>query len=123
MRHSHRGTKLARLTLSPLLLLLVYAAAAASATASTVRGRLDRVDGYGRHYPASYIAVTLYNPQIGRSSPVYTDPQGMYYIPNVPHRPYVLEVWWSRDPNQPPMQFNVLINNEPYQDIAPIIVR
>jgi hypothetical protein len=123
MKESHRRAKVARVTLNVFVLLLVYAAALGSASASTVRGRLERIDGYGRHYPAPYIAVTLKNPRTGRSSPVYTDPEGMYYIRNVPHQPYVLEVWSSRDPHQPPLLFNVFVNNEPYQDIAPIIVR
>lgn len=101
------------------LLLLCCTAAALPSQAGTVRGRLFRV-AYGRQYPAAYVAVTLVNPQMGRSRPAYTDTSGMYYLLNVPPGVYQLEIWWSREPNQAPYRFNISVNTGPYTDIAPI---
>ncbi len=104
-----------------LLAIACSAAAASPAQAGTVRGQLYRVV-YGRSYPASYVAVTLFNGRVGRSSPAYSDAQGMYYLLNAPPGQYVLEVWWSRDPRVAPMTFNIVVNNTPFTDIAPIRV-
>lgn len=101
------------------ILLLLCCAAAAPCQAGTVRGRLFRVV-YNRQYPAPYVAVTLVNPQMGRSSPAYTDTSGMYYLINVPPGYYQLEIWWSRNPNYPPYRYNISVSNNPYTDIAPI---
>lgn len=100
-------------------LLLCGMCAARPAQAGTVRGRLFRV-AYGRQYPAPYVAVTLVNPQMGRSKPAYTGTDGMYYLFNVPPGVYQLEIWWSRDPSQAPYRYNISVNAGPYTDIAPI---
>lgn len=105
-----------------IVLLLVCAAFTASASAATVRGKLDRVDGNGRHYPAPYIAVTVNSQQRGRSAPAHTDASGMYYIYNIPRGHYTLEIWVDRDPRHPPTVYNISVNSEPYSDIAPIVV-
>lgn len=102
-----------------LLLFLLGFAGALPAQAGTVRGQVFRVV-YGRRYPAPYIAVTVVNPTMGRSSAAYTDANGMYYLFNVPPGYYTLEVWWSRDPSQAPYRYNIVVNNSPYTDIAPI---
>lgn len=102
-----------------LFLLLFGVAGTLRAQNVTVRGRLYRV-AYGRQYPVPYIAVTVINPAMGRSSPSYTDANGMYYLFNVPQGYYTLEVWWSRDPRQAPFRYNIVVNNFPYTDIAPI---
>jgi len=111
-----------RMATATVVLFLVYAFVPATVGAATVRGRLDRVDGYGRHYPAQYIAVTLRSPQGARSAPTYSNAQGMYSLGNVAHGTWVLEVWWSRNPNQPPRTYTIVVNTEPYSDVAPIIV-
>lgn len=99
------------------LLLLLVVTEATTAAAAVVRGRLDRVDQNGRRRPAVGIAVTVYNPTVGRSSAATTGADGMYYIYNVPPGSYYLEVWVSR----PPMVFQIYVS-EPYTDIAPIVV-
>lgn len=103
-------------------LLLLGMAGALPAQAATVRGQLYRLV-YNTRYPAPYIAVTLVNPTMGRSSPAYTDTNGMYYLFNVPPGSYTLEIWWSRDPSQPPLRYNIIVNNNPYTDIAPIMIQ
>jgi hypothetical protein len=72
------------------LVLLIFSA---FTYAGTVRGRLDRRDGYGRIYPAVYVPITLYNERLGRSAPAYSGTDGMYYIYNVPPGTYYLEIW------------------------------
>lgn len=121
MRTSRTSGMLLRGCRRAVAVLLVWAATVLAASAATVRGRLDRVDGYGRHYPATNVAVTLSNATGWRSSPVYTDQTGMYYLNNVPMGVHNLEIWWSRDPNQKPMVFQVTVNRDP-TDVAPIVV-
>lgn len=120
MRPSPVAQRLARLALSVFVWFLFCVAVVSSANAATVRGRLDRLDGYGRHYPAPYITVTVSNQQTKRTA--HTDVQGMYYIPNVPPGKYTLEIWRSRDPKQRPMVFSIVVYNRPYSDVAPIVV-
>jgi|GEM_PF-1866076 hypothetical protein len=105
--------KLAGLTFVLLIL-------SASTYASTVRGRLDRRDGYGRLYPAVYVPVTLYNDGNGRSAPAYTGPDGMYYLYNVPPGTYSLEIWAY--PNQRPIVYTIYVYNQPLTDIAAILI-
>lgn len=100
-------------------LLFLCCATAAPSQAGTVRGRLFRMV-YGRPYPAPYVAVTLFNQQMGRSRPAYTDTSGMYYLFNVPPGVYQLEIWWSRNPNDLPYRYTISVSNNPYTDIAPI---
>jgi hypothetical protein len=107
-------------SLKILLLSLVVFIATASVYAGTVRGRLDRRDAYGRVYPAAYVVVTLYNQQIGRSSPVYSGNDGMYYLYNVPPGPYLLEIWIY--PNQEPLRYGIQVYDQPLTDIAPILL-
>lgn len=87
---------------------------AALVSASTVRGRLVRSNGY----PATGVAVTVVNQQIGRSSPAYAGPDGMYYLYNVPAGYYYLEVWVN--PSSPIVyQIQVL---DPLTDVVQIVV-
>jgi hypothetical protein len=88
----------------------------APAKAALLRGRLERVDQYGNHYPAPGITVTVYNANLGRSAPVVTDGAGMYYL-NIPAGGYVLEIWVSN----PPRVYQITVF-EPNTDIPPIIV-
>lgn len=99
-------------------LTLVLLILSAFTYAGTVRGRLDRRDGYGRTYPAVYVAVTLYNERLGRSAPAYSGTDGMYYIYNVPPGTYYLEIWPY--PNQRPIVYTIYVSNQPVTDIAPI---
>jgi Carboxypeptidase regulatory-like domain len=71
--------------------------AAIDARAVTVRGRVERQTSYGQ-VAAGAVKVTLNSTASGRSSPAYTDPQGYYYIYNVPAGTYTLEVWSGPTP-------------------------
>jgi len=93
----------------------------ASAQGATVRGRLDRKDGNGRLYPATYVSVTLNSRSTGRSSPAYTGADGMYYLYNVPPGDYQLEVWAY--PGRRPLTFNIRVHDRPYTDILPILIQ
>lgn len=121
MKTSRTGGMLWRVGRRAAIVLLVWTATCLAASAATVRGRLDRVDGYGRHYPATNVAVTLKNTQGARSSPVYADRQGMFYFYNVPMGTHYLEIWWSKNPNQKPKVFQVIVKRDP-TDVAPIVV-
>lgn len=88
--------------------------------AQNVRGRLDGYGPYGL-YPAQRVAVTLFSPTFGRTTPAYSDYQGMYYIYNVPPGQHVLEVWANE---AQPLTFNIFVNpNQLVTDITPIRVR
>lgn len=88
--------------------------------AQDVRGRLDGVGPYGA-YPVPRIAVTLFTPNYGRTRPVYSDYQGMYYIYNIPPGQHTLEIWVY---DQKPMKFRIFVNpNKRLTDIAPIRIK
>ncbi|MFZ0321685.1 MAG: carboxypeptidase-like regulatory domain-containing protein [Candidatus Sulfotelmatobacter sp.] len=89
------------------------------ATAANVRGRLDRVLPNGARYPATGVAVTVYNQTLGRSNPSTAGLDGLYYINNIPAGSYYLEVW--ANPGGQPMVFPIQVF-EPYVDIPPIVV-
>jgi hypothetical protein len=89
-----------------------------SVAASTVRGRLFRVFN-GGSYPVQGIGVTVFNPRLGRSTPSYSGPDGMYYLYNIPGGAYTLEIWTT--PNEP-MTFQITVYEIPFTDIAPIQV-
>jgi hypothetical protein len=108
------------LAVSCALLLFGALLSPTSAEAAIVRGRLIRVASNGAQFPAVGIAVTLYAPNIGRSSPSYTDGIGMYYL-TARAGNYTLEVWVSRDPRVSPAVYQILIQ-EPNTDIPQIVV-
>lgn len=83
-----------------------------TANAATVRGRLVHANGY----PAAGVAVTVVNQQVGRSSPAYAGPDGMYYLYNIPPGYYYLEVWTY--PGAPPQVYQIQVF-EPYTDLPP----
>ncbi|HZI48474.1 MAG TPA: carboxypeptidase-like regulatory domain-containing protein [Pyrinomonadaceae bacterium] len=85
--------------------------------AGTVRGRVDRRDGYGRISPAVYVPITLYQEGKGRSAPAYTGKDGMYYLYNVQPGTYSLEIWVS--PNRP-IVYTIYVSDQSLTDIAPI---
>jgi len=93
-------------------------AVATSVSAQTVRGRLNRQGPAGLS-PAPYVKVTLYAPNIGRSSPIYTGIDGMYYFYNVPPGDYILEIWGYGDR---PITYSIRVPNELYIDISPIVI-
>jgi hypothetical protein len=70
-------------------------------------------------YPGAGVAATVFNPQVGRSSPAYAGPDGMYYIYIVPPGAYNLEVWIY--PGGAPILYQIQVV-EPYTDIPPITV-
>jgi len=91
--------------------------AAGGLDAATLRGRLFAIGPAGA-FPVGGIAVTVSRPNMGRSFPSYSGMDGMFYL-NISPGPYVLEVWYSRDPRVPPMVFQILVT-EPLTDIPPI---
>jgi hypothetical protein len=99
-------------------LLLLLLAVNITATAATVRGRLDRVVR-GRRSPAIGIPITLSGGRGGRSSPVYSNQSGMYYLQNVPAGTYNLEIWTSRNPRARPTTYVIRVS-EPLTDIPAI---
>ena len=101
-----------------LLLVVTLLVVTISAYAQTVRGRLDRQGPSGLR-PAPYVRVTLYTPDIGRSSRVYTGTNGMYYFYNVPLGNYTLEIWGYGDN---PITYSIQVYNQPYTDIQPIVI-
>lgn len=101
------------------LLVIVLFVLSASTYAATVRGRLDRRDGYGRIYPAVYVRVTLRSDRLGRSGPAYSGTDGMYYFYNVPPGTYYLEIWPYPNQQQP-IVYVIYVNDQPLTDIAPI---
>ena len=110
-----------RMNIVLLMSLLLVFVGTTSAQAATVRGRLDRRDGQGRSYPATYVSVTLNSPSMGRSSPAYTGADGMYYLYNVPPGDYYLEIWAY--PGRPPITFNIRVYDRAYMDINPILIQ
>lgn len=86
--------------------------------AAAVRGQLIRIAQNGARIPVAGVAVTVISPNIGRSTPSYTDGNGMYYL-GIPAGYYTLEVWISRDPRVPPMTYSIAVA-EPNTDIPPI---
>ena len=102
--------------------LLLFSGTAFAQGGATVRGRLVRRDAHGRVYPAAYIAVTLNNEKMGRSSPAYTDADGMYYLYRVPPGEYRLEIWLHQTPN-PSFVYKIVVYDQSYTDISPIEIR
>lgn len=99
---------------------LMVLALSGIAQAATVRGRVDHVAPNGQRVSMAGVAVTISRPGIGRSAPVYTDGNGMYYLQNVPAGTYDLEIWTSRDPRVPPTKFRIQVG-EPYTDGPPVV--
>lgn len=90
------------------------------AQAAGVRGRLDGIGPYGA-YPVTGVPVTVSNQFGGRSSPSYSDNQGMFYIYGLQHGQHTLEIWLG---GPQPMILNIMVfGNLALTDIAPISVR
>jgi hypothetical protein len=66
--------------------------AALPAQAATVRGRVIHT---GNGSPAAGLAVTVNHPQYGRSKPVFSGPNGMFYLNGIPPGDFDLEIWTS----------------------------
>jgi hypothetical protein len=112
---------LRRTSVVVLISMLLVFVGTTSAQGATVRGRLDRKDGQGRLYPATYVSVTLNSSNMGRSSPAYTGADGMFYLYNVPPGDYYLEIWAY--PGRPPLTFTIRVYDRPYTDINPILIQ
>jgi len=102
-----------RFSLTVLIVLLVAANALAATT--TVRGRV--LAGDGSPYPSA--AVTLKAGSGAKTSPVYTDREGMFYVSNVAPGAYTMIVRTSRSETP----FSVSARPQPYSDVAPVSVR
>jgi hypothetical protein len=73
----------------------------------------------GQSYPAGGLAVSVTNPQHGRSSLVYSGADGMFYLYNIPAGAFTLEVWTAK--NQA-LRFPIQVYEKAYTDINPIKV-
>ena len=104
------------------LLLIFLVTMMATASAAFLRGRLDRIDPHnGVRVAAGGVPVTVWSQATrARSSPATSGQDGMYYIYNVPAGVYYLEVWVN-GLNGQPMVYQISVN-EPYSDVAPIVV-
>ena len=102
-----------RCSLSVLVVLLIAATVFASAT--TVRGRVLAADG--TPYPSA--AVTLKSRTGAKTSPVYTDREGMFYVANVAPGAYTLVVRTSRSETP----FSVSAQPRAYSDLPPVRVK
>ena len=72
-------------------------------------GNVFSMGQYGP-YPLAGIAVTLNHPNLGRSSPYYTNRQGYFFFQNVPPGNYNLEFWLN--PNMPVIRNVQLVYNQ-----------
>ena len=77
------------LPLRMLFILLLFGSA--SSEAATIRGHVARQTPYGI-LPAANVRVTLKTSTATRFSATYSNPQGMYYMYNVPRGQHVLQV-------------------------------
>lgn len=84
-----------------------------SASAATLRGQLVCNNGMAA---AVNIAVTVYNPQIGRSVAAFTGADGMYYL-NIPPGVYTVEIWLSRQSTTPTFSFQNIFVRELITDL------
>lgn len=92
-----------------------------AADASTVRGRLVRQTPQGA-VPAISVMVTLASPNNSRrSQPSYSGVDGMYYLYNIPHGTWNLEIW-IYGPRGRPLVYTVNVQTEPFSDIAPLVI-
>jgi hypothetical protein len=100
------------------LILVLVAAVTFDANAVTVRGRVDRQTSYGT-VNAGYVRIALNSAASGRSQPAYTDPQGIYYLYNVPAGDYTLEVWSGSRPVTTP----ITVRNVPVFTAPAVVAR
>jgi hypothetical protein len=99
-----------RISLAFLITLLI----ATTAAATTVRGRVVAADG--TPYPS--VSVTLGGAP-GANKRVFTDRDGMFYVPDVAPGAYTLTVRTSRSERT----VSVTATPQPYSDVAPVSVR
>jgi hypothetical protein len=117
-----RSLRFGRARWWPLFGVLLMITLAQLASSATVRGQLDRVASNGAHSPAAGVTVTVRNQSGGRSVPVRTGQDGLYYLYNVSAGSYTLEVWASSDAKVPPKSYPITVV-EPLTDIPPIAVQ
>jgi hypothetical protein len=111
-----------KLILVLLIIVIFFVGIASSYAQCNVRGKIVRSDSYYRTtYPVPYVPVTLYHRRQGRSRPVYTDVDGMYYFYNFPCVDYILEIW-DLGFKYKPLSFKIYVN-QPYTNIKPITIK
>jgi hypothetical protein len=100
---------------SLVILVVLLAAVTAFAASTTVRGRVLAADG--TPYPSA--SVTLRSKSGAKTSAVYTDREGMFYIANIAPGAYTMVVRTSRSETP----FPVSAQPRPYSDLPPVHVR
>ena len=98
-----------------LIVFVVLLVTVSAFAATTVRGRVLASDG--TPYPSA--SVTLKSHSGTKTSPVYTDREGMFYVTNVAPGAYTLIVRTSRSETP----FSVSAQPRPYSDLPPVRVR
>lgn len=96
------------------VVVLLAAMSAGMACAATVRGRLQKGNN-----GVSGIAVSLVGgPNNVTTTRVYSDGNGMYYVPNVKPGTYTLQIWASS--NGKPFTFTNIKVVEPVTNVNPV---
>ena len=115
-----------RIDLLSIFVLIIFTLSILTTTidafATDIRGRVDAQHQYsGGPFTASGVRVDLYaydgslhTWRIIYTS--YTGVDGMYYMRNIRPGDYYLQVQYSSN-------YNIRVNNQPYQDIPPILLR
>jgi hypothetical protein len=85
--------------------------------AASVQGQLTCGDGKS---PASGIAVTVTGPSTGRSAPVFSGGDGMYYL-NLKAGAYTLEIWLSKSSSTATKTQTITVK-EPATDVDRIVL-
>jgi hypothetical protein len=95
------------------VLLLIIFLQAGYLSAASIRGQLLCENN---SVPAVGIAVTVFNPQTGRSNPSFTGGDGMYYLNGIPAGIHTLEIWIYRSQGTPSMVYQIQVG-EPHTDL------
>ena len=94
---------------------LLFFVATSALASTTVRGRVYAGDG---RTPYPGVAVTILTS--GDNGPtVYTDRDGMFYVPQVAPGTYHLQVTTPRTPKK---RFPIVAAPKEYTDLAPVVV-
>ena len=114
--HRHRRRVIGPLLAALALLSIPFGATQSYAQPWTrVQGRLIG-NGYYGPSPVGGVVLTLFNPQVGRTTQSISRPDGTFYFKNVPFGWYNIEVW---SPNSPyPLTFRVVVNQIPVSYIG-----
>lgn len=107
------------LSISRLVVWMLLVSATVTGNAASVRGRVDQISVNHQRTAMPGVAIIISGGRVGRSAPVYTDRNGMFYLQNIPAGTYSLEIWINGRPQ--PVVYRIQVN-EPYTDIPPVVM-